>query len=379
MAVAAGNNGSVKRYPDLKTDFLETMFLSKNTKLIEIIHRIVDGKVVIYDWLYRIIKAGNWKALDAFILAHHGKAAFFAILEQFFLFKYFLAEGESITRKEFEIAMGIQQVRWMVDPENCRMKGDISENGRILTNYEVKHAEFYYWQDISDDEKTIISRQINEMIEYRLTKPIDYNIKFYNTVWYKVLFTKDGKKINAGTWSGYGSERDYYPIPETLNISDITCVYQPKLVFGSLSDVSLLKFMINYGQRPYIAHVPDSKSNLCDVHGLTHAIVAGWRHDIHHSRIGGCTNKSIDYLNTYCHLDPKLNYTTLKDAINDETSNLMVCLRAPDGQNKARIVNDRGMILHDPPFPHFAGGKRKTRRSLYKKRMTRRRKRTIRK
>lgn len=391
---AAVNNGSIKRYPDLKTDFIETMFLSKNENLKEIIRGIVDGEVEKDDMLYGLIKAGNWKGLDAFILEHTGQAAFFMILQQFFLFKYFLPnKDDSITRKEFEIAMGIQQVRWMVDPNNCRIKKVFDknettiinykhDNGRILTNYRVENADFCYWQDIPEDERTIISRQINEIIIRRLSNPpIDYNKIFVNTVWYKVLFTKNGKKTTAGSWSGYGSEEDYYPIPETLNISDIACIYQPKLVFGSLSDFSLLKFIINYGQRPYIAHVPDSTSNLCDVHGLEHAIVAGWRHDIHHSFNGDCTTDVLRYLNYYCKLDPKINFTTLKEEINKnaQESQLVKCLKGPDGETLARGINDTGRVLHDPPFPHLAGGKRKTRRSLYKKRGMRKRKRTMRK
>lgn len=381
MAAAARNNGSLIRYPDLKKDFLETMFLSKNPVLNTMMRRIVDGAVVKDDSLYGLIKAGNWRALDELMSTNPGKDTFFRILEQFFLFKYFLPEDERITRKEFEIAMGIQQVRWMVDPENCRIKknSENTENGRVHTNYRVEKADFYYWQEIPEDERTEISEQINKQINLRLTNPIDYNRRFENTVWYKVLFIDSvGKKRTIG-WDRYGKKLDFYPIPETLNISDIACVYQPKLVFGSLSDVSLLKFIINYKQRPYIAHLPNAKGNLCDIHDLKHAIVAGWQHDFHHSRSGVCNDVSLVYLNTYCKLDPKLNYTTLKDAINDETSQLMICLRGPGGEVKARAINDSGRIVHDPPFPHFAGGKRKTRRSVYKKNITRRRKRTTRK
>jgi hypothetical protein len=366
-------------YPDLKTDFLETMFLSKNLKLNEIIKQIVDGEVEKNDDLYNLIRNNDWKSLDSTINeTYSGRDKFFVILEQLFLFKYFLPEEDRISRKQFEIAMGIQQVRWMTDPENCRYKSRTSENtenGRIMNHYKVDKAIFYYWNDIPKEDRDKTIAKLNDQIGGRLfVKPINYEHVFSNTVWYKVDHVdKNTQKKKTIAWTGYGRESDFYPIPETLNISNIACVYQPKLVFGALSDESLLKFIIKYRQRPYVAHIPSSKSNLCDIHKSKHSIVAGWVHDFHHSRSNSdCSPRGVNWLNTSCKLNPALNHETIITAIDDPESHLIKCLEKDDRHLISRGANDSGMIFHDPPFPHFRGGaKRKTRRRRIQRRKSR--------
>jgi hypothetical protein len=367
-----------KDYPNLKTDFLETMFLSQNAHLNRIIRELADGKFEKNDMIYDTIINNNWKLLDEYIKNNPGKDKFLEILKQLFLFKYFLPEDERISRKQFEIAMGIQQVCWMTDPENRRCKSrnsDNTENGRNMGAYRVDRASFYYWQDISEENRQIIINKIDDMIKQRLiTRDTDYNTIFNNTVWYKVDFISkhNQKKISIG-WPGFGIEDDFYPIPETLNISNIACIYQPKLVFGSLSDLSLLRFIIKYKQRPYIAHIPESKSNLCDIHMSKHSIVAGWNHDFSHSKSGRC-REGLRWLNHECKLSTPLNYDTVLSAVDDESSELIQCLRKDTTNRISRAANDNGMLFHNP-VPHFRGGTvRKTRRrKSYRRKSYRRR------
>jgi hypothetical protein len=362
---AGGENVSGRVYPDLKTDFLETMFLSKNVYLNRIIRELTDGNFEKNVVLYGIIKNNKWEVLNEYIERNSGKDKFLEILKQLFLFKYFLSEDERISRKQFENAMGIQQVRWMVDPENCRYKSknsDNTENGRNMGIYKVDKAQFYYWQNISEENRRVIIKKLDDMIKERLTtRDIDYNTIFNNTVWYKVDFLDlSGEKISIG-WPGFGIESDFYPIPETLNISNIACIYQPKLVFGSLSDLSLIRFIIKYKQRPYVAHIPESKSNLCDIHMSKHSIVAGWYHDFFHSRTGRC-REGLSWLNGQCKLSTPLDYDTVIRAVDDERSELIQCLLKDTTNRISRAANDSGMLFHNP-VPHYTGGnRRKTRR-----------------
>jgi hypothetical protein len=103
------------------------------------------------------------------------------------MFKYFLPTDDRISRKGFEIAMGIQQVRWMVDPENCRYKSANSnntENGKVLTHYKVDTAEFHLWQDITEKDRSEAITKIKKQIGQRLVdKDVNYNEKFNNTIW----------------------------------------------------------------------------------------------------------------------------------------------------------------------------------------------------
>jgi hypothetical protein len=363
--------GAGEAAPNLKRDFLETMFLSKNSDLNRIIKELASGEVEQDDILYKLIKAADWKEFDATLLNNKGRINFFKVLQQLFMFKYFLPKDDRISRKEFEIAMGIQQVRWMVDPENCRYarpNSNNTENGRVLNRYKVDTAEFHLWQDINKKDRQEAIKKIKKQIGQRLVdKDVKYNERFKNTIWYKVdhIHIQSGLK-GSTAWLGYGKEQDYYPIPESLNLSDFACVYQPKLVFGTLSDTSLLRFIIKYKQRPYIAHIPGSRSNLCIIHTFKESIVGGWVHDFHHSRGSGTcedlVSRGLSVLNNSCNLEPRLTYDTLIEAIDDENSDLIRCLKTENGIQLARGINDQGLTYHIGEFPHFRGGARRVSR-----------------
>ena len=386
-----------KIQPNLKKNYVATQYASKNKDLIRILTELINEDFLEKDiTLYSLIRENKWKELDTYIQAHPGKENFWLILQQLFYFQYFVPDSEKITSKQFEISMGIQQVRWMDDDENCK----------VMRNYEVKGAKFLYWEDIPKREQSIIVDQVFKKIEWKLyggKNKTDIQNLFLGTVWYDVNLQNKSGRVDAGSFHGFGSNLYIYPIPETINLSTIACVYRPILLFGSLSDGSLLKYIIRNGQRPYIAHLPDSKSNLCEVHGNKHCICAGWYHDFHHSTSGGCGN-DITFLNKKCATNTTLE--TLQSEIRDETSKVSQCI---DQTNKElmkcdekreklekqrkevkskedeknleekmkihydecgkyiwiRGSNDTGHVWH-ANFPVFRGGKRKTKKQKRK-------------
>ncbi len=392
--------------PNLKKNYVATQYASKNKDLIRILRELINDDFLEKDeTLYSLIRQNRWKELDIYIQTHPGKQNFWLILQQLFYFRYFVPESEKITDKQFEISMGIQQVRWMTDDENCKS----------MKLYQVKGANFKYWEDIPGEQEIIVN-QVFDRIKQKMfsgkTKDHIRNL-FSGTVWYDVNLQNNHGRTNAGSWKGFGSKNYIYPIPETINLTTIACVYRPILLFGALSDGSLLKYIILHGQRPYIAHLPDSTSNLCEVHGATHCICAGWYHDFFHSTSGDCKN-GISFLNSKC--GTNLTLETLPSEIRNETSKVNKCI---DDSNKrmmkcdeempeiekslnklknvknetaeqqkkklqARLqecwsdtwirgANDSGMVWHIN-FPVFRGGKRKTKKQKRKARKNKTRK-----
>jgi hypothetical protein len=307
-----------------------------------------------------LVRTNDWQRLDAYIRDRPGVVEFEALLKQLFLMRYF----RDLPRKPFEIAMGIQQVRWMVDPANCR----------DFPNYSVLDATFSYFENIPEGEKPILLNEIFTNCKFKITNPAYTSPEslvsfFQGTVWYNVQFAR-----SVPGWPGYGSTKTWYPIPETMNLSSIACIYAPQLVFGSLSDISLLKHIVNYQQRPFVSHIPDAKSNLCNIHNIKHCVVAAWKHDITHSRSGSCKN-GLSYINGMCGgiIGTPVNITSfpqLQEDLNNPESNLSICLNTvrdtsvnrKNGYYIARILNDTGVVHHES-FPVMRGGKRKTRRT----------------
>jgi len=98
--------------------YLETRYVSKNPDLLRIVGELEASQVTRNEQLYSYLKGNQWREFDAYVKSNLGKDNFFRIFQQIFMFYYFLPEGEKITRKQFQNAMGIQQVRWMAEEDN---------------------------------------------------------------------------------------------------------------------------------------------------------------------------------------------------------------------------------------------------------------------
>jgi len=317
--------------------FKETMYNSQNKTLQKIIDKVLKGEIERDEEILRYITTYNWEAFDRYIQNNHGVENFYRLFQQLF-FLYNLLEV--ITRKQYQIALGIQQVRWMVDDANCN---------KAMSGYTVENATFFYWESIDKNEQNLIKKEIHDLIKYRLYNPavgVDLNDHYNRTIWYKV---KTHKNYN-GSWKGFGSNADYFPITETINFTKLACIYCPVLLFGSLSDQSLLKYIILHKERPYAMHFPESRSNLCTIHFEMHMIVANWRHDFHHSKSGGC-EQGFGSINFSCKTD--VNENTVVEQINNADSRLSQCIYnkekiqsedIDDGTMLSRALNDTGKL-----------------------------------
>ena len=347
--------------------FFETRYQSKNDNLKSIITELPNREVPKQPDILHMIRTNDWVYFDKKII-NTGQKFFWILLQQLFLYKYFLPDDEKITRKQFEIAMGIQQVRWMANPNNCRdyyFKKSGSKNyeeNRSQLFYTIHSAKLHIWETLDAAVRSKIVAQLRDKLQTRRTDndTTDLDAFLRGSVWYFVLpLDRFGKEtMIGGGWQGFGPDKEnYFPIPETLNFSSIACVYAPKLIFGSLSEVSLLKYIMEYRERPYAAHLPDAQSNLCVIHNQKNAICANWMHDFHHSRsMMKCDRaKVIGYslLNQKCKLLGSNIVTTenLLERLHDPSSQLSVCLKTPNPSDEATTMalasNDTGLIWHD--------------------------------
>lgn len=352
--------------------YCETQFVSKNKNLSAMVISLLEKTVEQDGELYHYVKNNKWRELDWYIRGNPGKINFFRILTQFFLFRYYSSPDIEITRKQFQIALGIQQVRWMVDDENPnkRIKRKIIDTLMI-------DADFVFWEDIPADVQDAILLRICEntgvfydhdkeahssgsgsqptIFKAEKVKQISKNLA--NTVWYRVSRDIDG--INSFGFT-YNIKIPYFTIPETLNFSNIACKYAPTLMFGSISEQSLLKYQLLHNMRPYAAHLPDSTSNLTIIHNLHQPIVVNWAHDFTHQfSLPLCDpSNTYEYINSYCKNAPIEPYekVTSENIVEHIENNgtFQQCMDSvipfsssidtPLGKYVAGVLNDNGRL-----------------------------------
>jgi hypothetical protein len=279
MESSVDNSEILKKYK-------ETMYISKNKHLQQIICEALDVTFNQDAQILEYVSNNKWKDFDEYIIINNGIDNFYKLFQQLF-FLHNLAKV--ITLNQYQIALGIQQVRWMVDPkneENMKMFGippnitDYKDMNFML--YQVTDAQLFIWEEIPTEEKTAIQQQIYDYIKDQLYESHinnTLNDHYNGSIWYK-----DTTSAQVGAFKGFGLKYEYYPITETINFSNIACMYCPVLVFGILSGQSLLKHIILHKERPYAMHFPRSRRNLVVIHGLQHMILANWRHDFVHLR-----------------------------------------------------------------------------------------------
>lgn len=351
------------------TKYRETIYVSKNIQLQHLLGELESGKITADDELYTLIKGNQFAEVDAYIRAHPGADHFHRILQQLFLFRYFAEDR--ISRKQMQTALGIQQVRWASDPENCqrKIKGDVGDT-------------FYYWEDIPLTKRTLITRELYQQIERRLlpgetlTEETLPDI-LHHTMWYSIS-TKTGLR---GSWAGYtrtGDEDDplrYYALPVTYQqLTKHYCIYAPELLFGSLSSPSLTKHIILNQTRPYNCHLPHSRSNLCEVHGNSQHILQIWYHDFHHARSGSCTASAYHFSRLQENFKERLTQENIKALLADPTSELSQLFEREKKKEQRKEdtlflpLNDTGALWTEQP-PDFLGElNRKKLRKLTKRR-----------
>ena len=302
--------------PEILKSYLDTQYISKNKKLLKIFNDLFFQRIAPNEDIYGLIMSNNWLGLDAYIAAHNGHEEFYRIISQFFLFFYFM---KNISYHQYQTALGIQQVRWM---------NDIANN-RIMQNYRIVGISPSLWDEIDTPTQSVILDQFKKRIQNKIANKsliddVEFNNSLSNTIWYKL--DQPGAQ---GLWGGYGPDKHWYTIPETFYYPN-TCIYRPLLMFGTISEKTLLNFIIEHKMRPYAAHLPGSTSNLVKIHDHKHGIVHNWQHDFSHSSGGarGCDLIGrLRFLNFTCNptvpftKDNLINNEELKDCIHQKKLN----------------------------------------------------------
>jgi len=339
----------------LKT-MVETVYLNKNRELKELA-RTIDVVETNRD-LLRTIQGNDWSGLDNYFRVMAGEDNFLINLQQLLIFKYRVG----ITRKQFQIAMGIQQMVWMTDPENC-----------IVKQLGMPDSKFTLWEEIPREEKEEILRILHGRISQRYRAIDILSDEFFTgTVWYSVSGLR-------GPWPGFGITRQFYPIPETLNFTRITSIYVPELVFGILGDISLTKHIAEKSRRPYIANLP--RKGICDLHTRQYHICTIWIHDFTHASTDDgrrvSLTSTLEKMEPYKHwlADPAHSVYKATDkklqtiiAENPPTAEDAIALKEIVA---SREMNDSGFIWKEVETVE-GGKKRATRRSRRSRRSRRR-------
>ena len=352
------------------TKYTETRYLSKNKNLKMLMSQIEKGEVAKDEEIYSMISTNNYEGFDDYIKRHPGAQQFFRILQQILLCEY----SEIIDRKQTQNSLGIQQARWACDDENCAKL--ISSKFSYL-NYSIVAVEFNYWQNIPENIQLTILNELYEMIRERMYEGLreQLNHSLNNTIWYLVT---NSKSKSGGNWQ---FSVPYFPIPETFReLSLISCIHVPELIFGTLSSATLTKYIMTYQKRPYICHLPESKGNLCNVHNVTLPIFEIWYHDFFHSKSGSCS-AMYGFLNirakNFIEGWDDITEENIVERLSDSTSNLnaLFDLAKTNAQVDQifRVINDTGLLLsdkHNPP--HFGGKKNKRTKRTTKRKRTKR-------
>lgn len=352
----------------------ETQFVSKNKNLQSMIENLRELKVTRDEEIYYYFETNDWINLDAYIRSYPGKINFFRILTQFFLFRYYTPDDKKITRKQFQIALGIQQVRWMVDDENPNKKIERKIYTALIIN-EIYDASLVMWDDIPIEIKNKFLTQdgrFYKIFKDKMSLPyhthehehehtIDkyqqiINKFFAGTVWYRMTQNINSLSLHIPL----DPNKQYFPIPETLNLSKNVCQYVPTLIFGSMSETSLLKYQLIHNMRPYAAHLPDSASNLVIIHGSIQPIVSNWAHDFIHQQM----LKSCDITSTYTKINERCRKIPIKmyeeekyDEISsenivshiDNNGTFQQCMNNSIDNKLARLLNDSGALYGPVP------------------------------
>ena len=258
----------------------ETQYTHKNRDLQRIIYEIEMRQFIPNSEIERIIRGERWKDFDNYCKIHYGIEHFWSTLQNLLFLHYYAPV--KITFTMMQIALGIQQARWSVDPENVYQQKLTRElkpkdiNDMYFLYY--SDIEFTLFQDIESEQKYMI------LVELATDLQLEYEVveqHLQNTIWYKVYGKEDGEGGESifGTASCYG-------IPASYDFSTLTCIHQPIIVFGALKSRTMVRHILSKNKRPYAGHLPGSASNLYDFDDIEAGILPNWYHDLFHQKKG---------------------------------------------------------------------------------------------
>jgi hypothetical protein len=166
--------------------------------------------------IYSLVKE-NGRSFDSYVSRTMGADNFKRILTQLIFLRYYLKKSEQISDAELQRALGIQQIRWWVDPESNCNKSEMK----------IKTAEVTTWEGIPGEDKTKIIKKL-ESITKRVSGSIKESI-FFGTIWYKITPIGITTRTNSDGTSPVAPfpnavlsvapmcTESYFPIPESLS------------------------------------------------------------------------------------------------------------------------------------------------------------------
>ncbi len=258
----------------------ETRYTYKNRDLQRIVNEIEMRQFIPNSEIERIIRGEHWKDFDNYCKNHYGIEHFWSTLQNLLFLHYYAPV--KITFTMMQIALGIQQARWSVDPENAYQQKLTRElkpkdiNDMYFLYY--SDIEFTLFQDIESEQKYMI------LVELATDLHLEYETveqHLQNTIWYTV----SGNEGDEGGKSIFGSA-SCYGIPASYDFSTLTCIHQPIIVFGALTSRTMVRYILSENKRPYAGHMPGSASNLYDFDDIEAGILPNWYHDLFHQKKG---------------------------------------------------------------------------------------------
>jgi hypothetical protein len=300
------------------SQYTETKFYSNSPTFKRMFGQLIDGLVKVNDTLYELLATNNYRGFDDYILKNEGRVNFLNILQQIFMFKYFLpSDKPPLTYKQIQNALGIQQARWSSDSEN-------------KNTYPLGNVHFHYYQELvptydSPFNKALMDYRKGGVLhkekmypEWKEKTEEEQLMKLFellqDTVWYSydkepfLEMYKTGKPCRH-FWIreprvNYEDPPDEellycncYPLPESFsNLCEMACLHSPELIFGALSSPSIVKYYIFNEKRPFHCHLATenpSKANFTSADGANVHLLSFWTHDMQHEALGECSPDNV--------------------------------------------------------------------------------------
>ena len=381
------------------THYTETQFLSKSKILKDILGPLIRQEVELNSEMYDCLIKNDYRAFDQYVDAHPGIDNFYKILQQIFMFRYFLPEGKP-THKQIQNALGIQQARWSTDDENK----DTYPVGKLTFHYYqervpsydspfnealmkpshggiLQEAKLYpeFKQKSQPEQLQIVHELLRDTIWYSYEEEAFLNMYHRNTpcrlFWIREPLSLGKRKADADDVLYCNC----FPLPESIsNLCEIACLHNAELVFGSLSTPTIIKYYIMHGKRPHHCHLAKptrSDMNLKNADGINVHLLNFWTHDIQHEALGECSPDTMlvrmnRKVGRFARSKGVTNYVltaeNIKTQFEDEKSMLNQFIQ--DEKDSGTPVSELLSITDEPGVwengrtPCFKGGKR-TRRT----------------
>jgi hypothetical protein len=283
------------------TKYIETRYVSKNKNLKRILAPLESGDLPdkFIEIIEPLIRSNDWRGFDSFCETHKGVDHFWDILQCLFYLNYFAAE--KIDFDQMQKAMGIQQARWSFDPANeCyqelrkyNKKHGPPRFGKVFDYFLENIIRFTYFNDFDiDSQNRIVNEFLKNAIDLDLyydkdiKKKIKSEIKsaLNNKIFYEFEYNESNALLLSESEFGevWNFNHSYLGIPQTYDLTSVTCFHKPILIFGSIKPKTMVNFIIKHNMRPFAAHLPGSTSNLTVFDENLGSLVNNWRHDLAH-------------------------------------------------------------------------------------------------